>query len=736
MLSKRPVTYALAFLVLALGCKEDPVLPDPDPDPDPDPVEEGYDFVYEPPAGAPNITSMVLRGEFNQWGPPNGSDVVMQEQTDGSWVGSVDLDSTTTYQYKFVINGNWIPNMCSDATWGHASEGGMVHLEADGCVDDGVGGMNAFINLSEEPGLSFTHNASDPAHVSIAGGRLSVRFLARRGMVESARLAMGADTIDMHVQLELSPSEVWRASTATTTGSYSILLETPEGAEEFGPYTVPADPFTSVSWAGDAVAYQIFPDRFWNGDPSNDSLALGTDEYDYNVLWTSNGPTIATSWDTPPNNQHCCHQYYGGDLQGILERLYHLEGLGVTVIYLNPIWHSGSAHGYDAFDYTMLAPEFGDSTMLRTFLDAVQAAGMRVIWDFVPNHVGLGFWAFQDAVENGEASDYWDWFRFHPDGDNGGGIQPGDEGDYDTWCFGTSCFGSLPKLQVSNPEVFDYLIGVAEQWTEYGFDGIRVDVPMDVQNGSAFFPALRAATKSIDPDVYLLGEIWERNPAWLQGDRFDALMNYAIGRDVVRDYADGDKNGSAAWRDMAQLYASYPEASVGMSFNLIASHDTDRLLTWLGGGELGATPSADALSRQRLASAILYALPGMPVTYYGDECAMLGSSSGSVHRGRRTMRWDSCDPAMLAHYTELGDLKAGVPALGSPVIREYQATGSVLSFLRGEPGTGEVLAVFNNAAVATSIALPAGSWTDAASGASVSGNVDVAAYGWRYLERT
>ena len=730
MLSKRPVWFTLAFLALAAGCKEDPALPDPNPnpDPDPDPVEEGYDFVYDPPAGAPNVTSVVLRGEFNQWGPPNGTDVVLQEQTDGSWVGSVDLDSTTTYQYKFVINGGWVPNMCSDETWGHASAGYMVHLDADGCVDDGLGGMNAVINLSEEPGLSFSHSASDPAFVSVAGGRLSVRFHARRDMVESARLAIGGDTIDMHLQLEVGLNEVWRASAATTAGSYEILLETTEGAEEFGPYTVPAAPFTSVSWAGDAVAYQIFPERFWNGDPSNDSLTLSTDEYEYNELWTSNGPTLASSWDAAPNNQHCCHQYYGGDLQGIVDRLYHLEDLGVTVLYLNPIWHSGSAHGYDASDYTMLAPEFGDSTMLRTFLDAAHAAGMRVIWDFVPNHVGLGFWAFQDAVKNGEASPYWNWFQFKVPA---GQVEVGHGGHYDSW-WG---FGSLPRLQTRNPQVSKHLLDAARHWTAFGFDGIRVDVPNEIANRSEFFPAFRQATKAINPEVYLVGEIWERDPSWLKGDQFDALMNYALGSGVIERFAKGGMTGGGAEHELAQIYATYPEASVAMQFNLISSHDTDRLLTKMGGGVLGGTADATALARHRLASAMLYAVPGMPVTFQGDECAFLGSGEGPREENRYPMQWSTCDASMVAHYARLAELKRTVGAISSPVIRAYRSAGPLLSFYRGEPGPGEVLAVFNNAPSTQTLVLPVGSWTDALSGQLVSGSAEIAALGWRFLER-
>jgi glycosidase len=635
--------------------------------------------------------------------------------------------------------------MCNDPVWGHADRGGLVHLEADDCVADGFSGMNASINLATDPGLSFTHDEGEPAYVSIANDRLSVRFRARRDLVESARLAIGGDTLDMHVQFSSGLNDFWRVSSAATTGEYTILLETTDGPETFGPYDAPTDPFRSVSWASDAVAYQIFPERFWNGDPSNDSLTLSTDEFHYNDLWESNGPTLASSWTAAPHpSQHCCHQYFGGDIQGILDRVQHLVDLGVTVVYLNPIWHSGSAHGYDAFDYTMLAPEYGDSALLRTFVDEMTAAGIHLIWDFVPNHVGLGFWAFQDAVQNGESSPYWDWFRFHPDGDNGGGIQTGDEGDYDTWCFGTSCFGSLPKLRVGNPEVFDYLVDVAAAWTDYGFDGIRIDVPLDVENGSSFFPAMRAAVKAIDPDAYIVGEIWERNPAWLEGDRFDALMNYAIGRDVVARFGAGQLSGAGAWGAMVELYASYPEAATAMLFNVIATHDTGRLLTQLGGGELNQTPSATALSRQRMVAALLYALPGMPVTYYGDECAMLGTNDGSIHRSRRTMDWDRCTMdayGMVEHYARLAELKSGpeaLEALGTGVIREHVATASVLSFLRGEPGPGEVLAVFNQSNGTQTVALPAGTWLNAADATSVgaTGSVEVGSYGWLYLVRS
>lgn len=712
----------ILLVPLALGCGEDPVDPPGNggnggngPDPD------GHAFTYEPPAGAPGISSITVRGEFNGWAA--AGEAVMERQSDGSWLTHVELGDGT-HSYKFVINGDWVQDMCYDETWGDPARSYVVDPDADGCEPDGHGGQNAVLVLGPIE-LAFSHTPDDPADVSVADGRLSIRFRAHGG--ESATVtADGADHA-AHVQFATGLEDVWRASVPATTSSYTIAIETADGPEQFGPYTVPGDLFRSVPWAEDAVAYQIFPERFWNGDETNDHFGPETDEYHYlDVPGTQ--PVLTEEWDGRVLGSHCCHQYFGGDLQGILDRMGHLEELGVTVLYLNPIFLSGSAHGYDTYDYYRVAPNFGDEALLRTLLDQAHARGMRVIWDFVPNHVGVGHWAFQDAVEQREASEYWDWFDFHPDAD---GLQVGDPDDYDGW-WG---FASLPELQTENPEVFDHLLDITRHWTEFGFDGIRVDVPGDIDNRFAFFPAFRDAAKAVNPEVYLLGEIWERDPSWLQGDQFDALMNYAMGRDVVEAYAVGAMSGTTAASRIAEQYGAYPEATTAMMFNLITSHDTARLLTLLGGGELGDAPGAVAQERQRLASALLFALPGMPVTWQGDECAFLGSADGSEHRARYPMQWGECDATMVAHYATLAELKRTEPALGTAVIRLPEGGGSLLSFRRGEPGSGELLAVFNNGTTTRSFQLPAGGWTDVVNGGGVSGSVSVAAFGWRYLRR-
>jgi cyclomaltodextrinase / maltogenic alpha-amylase / neopullulanase len=705
---------ALAPLVLPACGDDSPSPTQPQP-----PVEDGHAFTYTPPTQAPAVASLSVRGSFNDWG-----ERPMARQQDGSWRAVVKLNDGL-HQYKFFINGDWPADMCHDPVWGDPARDYWIDPNAEGCLADGHGGRNAAIVLGEVEELLFSHSASAAQYVSVAGGVLSVRFRARTGQVQAAYLTTASDTFPMHVQLRVGLHDVWRAAVPTGTGTYGFRVVTASGAQTFGPYSPSAAPFTAQDWVGGSVGYQIFPERFWNGDPANDGMALATDSWHFKEV----GGTMPylTPWDGPIGNSHCCHQYFGGDLQGILDRLDHLTDLGVTLLYLNPIFTSGSAHGYDASDFMEIAPNFGDEAVLRALLDAAGARGMRVMWDFVPNHVGVGFWAFQDAVQNGPASPYWSWFTFRVPHDQ---IQVGNGNHYEGW-WG---LGSLPRLETRNAAAFEHLMDVTRHWTEFGLHGIRVDVPEEIRNRSAFFSAFRQAARAANPEVYLVGEVWHRDPSWLQGDQFDALMNYAIGEGVIERFAVGQLSASAAQGQMAQLYADYPEASTAMQFNLISSHDTNRLLTKLGGGNLGSTPSALALSRHHLASAFLYALPGVPVTFQGDECAFVGATAGGRDEHRYPMQWDACDAAMVQHYRQLASLREALPALRSPVIRAHQGTGGLLSFYRGEPGPGEVLAVFNSGSPQT-LALPAGSWVDAATGETVTGSAQLDAPGWRYLRR-
>ncbi len=683
-------------------------------------------FTYDPPSGL-EVQSVSLRGSFNNWGQ-----IPLQKQPDGTWSVTLDLPPGDV-QYKFFINGQWPKNMCDDPIYGTPG----VDAEGLSCTDDGNGGMNAVRTVKSgrdnphSDSLAFQHNPQNVRYLSVAAGKLSVRFTAAVGAVQSA--AVVADkTYPMLEQLVSDESATWRAALPTTTKSYSIQLTDKAGkAQSFGPFQVPAQPFKALDWVSGRVGYQIFLDRFWNGDPSNDALALKSDEYNFNPVWKGDSslpkPYIS-KWSDPPGNMHCCHQYFGGDLAGFIQKLPYLKALGTTLVYFNPLFDSGSAHGYDTNDYLKVSPKFGDQALLKKALDEAHKNGMRVIFDFVPNHTGLGFWAFQDVVKNGKNSKYWNWYfiKQYP-------FTPGDIRGYEGW----AGVASLPKLNTGNPEVRQYLINVAVSWIKFGFDGLRVDVVNELIDPHNFFKDLRKAVRAAKPEAYMVAEIWQRDPSWLQGDEFDSLMNYAIGRDVLLGYARGLSSGPRTLSGLSTIYSTYSEAVAAQGFNLIGSHDTARVLTDLGGGGLRDQPSAEALARLKLASALLYALPGVPVYFQGEECGFTGEKGvypvNELYR--YAVQWDKCNPDTLKHYQNLGKLRKQLAALSSPVFRVYQGKDSVLAFFRGEAGPAEVLAVFNSSQGAATLTLPPGSWRDAANGKTYQGEVLMGAISWRYLVR-
>ncbi|WP_018467225.1 alpha-amylase family glycosyl hydrolase [Calidithermus timidus] len=688
-------------------------------------------FTYDPPVGL-EVRSVSLRGSFNNW-----AELPMHKQDNGTWMVSVELEPGVV-QYKFFINGQWPKNMCDDPTFGTP----QVDAEAQGCVDDGYGGFNAFREIrlaapqpagGESTELAFEHDPSAVRYVSEAAGRLSIRFEARAGSVKEAFLEAGG-RYPMHRQLSYGDLEIWRAAVPTSLGEYRIRVVDSGGQEQsFGPFSPPQRPFAALDWVSGRVGYQIFLERFANGDPSNDEKALVSDEYNFNQAWNKDPGApkpFVSKWSDPPAGDHCCHQYFGGDLAGFLEKLPYLQEQGVSLVYFNPLFDSGSAHGYDTHSYLEVSPKFGDKALLKKALDEAHKRGIRVLFDFVPNHTGLGFFAFQDVLKRGRSSPYWNWYfiKRWP-------FVPGDASAYEAW----GGFGSLPKLNTGNPGVRRYLIEVSKYWLRFGFDGIRVDVVNELIDAHSFFAQWRRELKALKPEAYLVAEIWQRDASWLQGDEFDSLMNYAIGRDVVLRYARGGAlfGGSRMLGELARVYATYAEAVAAMGFNLIGSHDTARILTDLGGGGLRDTPSAEALGRVRLAAALLYALPGVPVFFQGDECGFGGEkpSSPPYDLQRYPVQWDRCKPDLQAHFKQLALLRKELPALSSPIFRTFKGDGPVMAFLRGEPGEGEVLAVFNNSTDPARLELPAGAWRDGLEARTYRGELELAPLGWRYLVR-
>ncbi|MBZ5587774.1 MAG: glycoside hydrolase family 13 protein [Acidobacteriia bacterium] len=423
------------------------------------------------------------------------------------------------------------------------------------------------------------------------------------------------------------------------------------------------------SWVQDAVFYQIFPDRF----------ARST---------RVPKPPHLEPWDDPPTQLG----FKGGDLLGIAERLDYLTDLGVNAIYLNPIFQSAANHRYHTYDYYHVDPLLGGNDAFRELLVACHDRGIRVVLDGVFNHAGRGFFAFHHILENGPLSPYRDWFHIRGYPLHAYDSSPHRPPNYASW-WGLP---GLPKFNTDTPAVREYLLGVAEHWVQEGIDGWRLDVPTEIDD-EPFWRELRARVKAINPETYLVGEIWDKARGWLRGDRFDALMNYPFSRACLGFFGGpaldtSVRPGGFRLRTLgARAFANRIEATLDWypwqvtlaQLNLLGSHDTPRALTVLGG------------VRDRLELAILYMMtsPGAPCIYYGDEIGMKGGADPAC-RAAFTWRQSRWDTKLRDHVRRLIAARHRYVSLRRGTYVTLLARGGVLAF--GRRHEGETLVVVLN----------------------------------------
>ncbi|OZB95127.1 alpha-glycosidase [Paenibacillus sp. XY044] len=365
------------------------------------------------------------------------------------------------------------------------------------------------------------------------------------------------------------------------------------GYYEFS-YIHEIDVFKVPDWARDAIFYQIMPERFANGDPSND-------------------PKGTQPWGGQPTTGN----FFGGDLQGVMDHLDDLIKLGINAIYFTPLFKSPSNHKYDIVDYKQVDPHFGDNALLKQVVEACHSKGIRVMLDAVFNHCSELFPPFQDVLKHGEKSKYADWFhinRFPARVENG-------IATYDTFGF----FGNMPKFNTANPEVKQYLLDVAEYWIkEIKLDGWRLDVANEVDHH--FWRDFRKVVKNANPEAYIVGEVWSDSLAWLVGDQFDSVMNYPFA-DKVLEFFNGGMDGLAFANRMGTILMRYPQQTNEVVFNMLCSHDTPRLLTRVGNDK----------RRMKLAVVFLFTFIGTPCIFYGDEIGLAGGGDPDC---RKCMEWD------------------------------------------------------------------------------------------------
>jgi cyclomaltodextrinase / maltogenic alpha-amylase / neopullulanase len=473
-------------------------------------------------------------------------------------------------------------------------------------------------------------------------------------------------------------------------------------------------PVDTPAWVRDAVFYQIFPDRFASSGRVQKP-----------------GPLEA--WDAPPTN----HGFKGGDLLGIVEHLGHIASVGANALYLTPVFQSASNHRYHTYDYFAVDPLLGGDAALRELLDAAHERGIRVILDGVFNHTGRGFWPFHHVLENGSGSPYRNWFYFdqealdrglpieaYPEARKRANLVPGDRpaepagesgeerGDsrsrlgYQGWWD----MPALPKLNVAEPAVREHLWSVAEHWLRFGIDGWRLDVPGEIQD-PAFWAEFRRRCRAVNPEAYLVGEVWDVAPDWVAGDRFDALMNYPLAEAII-GFVAGDSlaealvrshheyakirrlDGETFGRALRALLDAYDPDVTAVQLNLLGSHDTPRV-----GSILGADARAVALAVLLQAT-----LPGAPCVYYGDEIGLLG---GIDPDNRRAFPWDEAqwNTELLAWTRRCLALRRAEPLLRSGGTGIVAAEGRALAFERAD-GDGRLAVALNPGP--TSVSLLAG----------------------------
>jgi alpha-glucosidase len=464
--------------------------------------------------------------------------------------------------------------------------------------------------------------------------------------------------------------------------------------------------YQAPAWVPDAVFYQIFPDRFHNGDPANDVADGEYEQFGYR--------SVRRDWDAAPSSfqKHGNLDFYGGDLQGITEKLDYLADLGVTALYLNPIFVSESNHKYDVRDFFRVDPHLGGDEALADLRAALDARGMRLMLDITPNHISYHHPWFTAA-------------RQDPDAPTAEYFAKNADGDFETW-LGVP---SLIKLNYASQKLRDVMYRAPDSalrhWMQapWRIDGWRLDVAnmtgnlLASQRDHEVWREMRAAVKADAPQAYLLGEYFQDGTPHLQGDELDASMNYMGFNVPVRRWIGGEDLGVAhghpygdptplpteALAESMQLYlAAVPYTIALQQFNQISSHDITRILHVAGGDE--------ALTR--LAFTLLLTFVGTPCLYYGDE---IGLGGGTDPDNRRPMDWhaDRWNHAIHDHVRQLIALRHASVALRHGGFQLLHAAGDTISYTRQAPEQ-TLLVVCHRGPTLRTLALPVqhAGWAD------------------------
>ncbi|MBE9123964.1 glycoside hydrolase family 13 protein [Tychonema sp. LEGE 07199] len=413
-------------------------------------------------------------------------------------------------------------------------------------------------------------------------------------------------------------------------------------------------------WVKHAVFYQIFPDRFAKSKQPRKRLLQ-------NFMWEE--------WHKIPTLQ----SYKGGDLWGVMEQLDYLQDLGINAIYFTPIFQSASNHRYHTHDYYQVDPMLGGNPAFKELLDAAHDRNIKIVLDGVFNHASRGFFFFHDILENGPHSPWLDWFQIED-----WPLSPYD-GNFPANYLGWDGNRALPVFNHDNPEVREYIMEVAEYWIKFGIDGWRLDVPFEIKT-EGFWQEFRERVKAVNPEAYIVGEVWEDAREWLDGSQFDGVMNYLFAAPTIAfaagDRVDMNQLEGRSYYPYPALFAKqygekiqkvlelYPWEIQLTQLNLLASHDTARLLSIAG----------DDRSSVEIATLLLLTYAGAPSIYYGDEVGLPGALDPDSRRSFPLKAHWELD--VLDYHKQLIALRHKYVALRTGTYKVLFAEGTVYVFAR------------------------------------------------------
>jgi len=711
-------------------------------------------FRFAAPRGAERVR---LAGSFNHWNP---SATPMRPLGDG--VFEVDAVLPPGRQlYKFVVatpdgRDRWLhdPRNTMQEPDGHGGANSLLRLGPEAHLE--AAAVDAQRGDGRIEGHAVVHDPALPLYLQgIGDGRTLVRLRTLRGDVEGG--ACVVEGIGPIALAKAGGNELftwWEAILPPAAAGARYLFTLQDGPmtvrtpETYSLERDGAPHVRTPDWAKDAVWYQIMLDRFRNGDPSNDPDPVRP----WRSEWYSTSP-----WEGRDGQSF--YEYfvfsrlYGGDLQGLREKLGYLKELGVNALYLTPVFQSESHHKYNATNFLHIDEHFGvkgdyapaaakedpldPSTWTftetdRLFLEVLaeaKAMGFRVVIDGVFNHVGTRHPAFVDVRRNGPDSRYADWFE----------VTSWKPFQYEGW----AGFGELPVFAKSpdglaSEAATRHVMEVTRRWMDPngdgdpsdGIDGWRLDVPNEVP--MPFWFEWRKLVKAINPDAYITGEIWQRADQWLDGRSFDAVMNYPFAEAALAWIGDRERKipPSEMDRRLAELRLAYPAEVTYALMNLTNSHDTDRLVSMLANPDRaydqenreqqGATydaskPGPEVYRRARLVELFKMTYIGAPMVYYGDEAGMWGSDDPN---NRKPMLWKDLEPYEdadenfvmedhLAFYREAIGLRRRLAALRRGSFRTILCDDEqdVFLFLR-ELGDERVLVALNASEREAQIEIP------------------------------